>query len=123
MGKLGSIVVQLILKGSVLTSSPTSLSNVMGVFAGLMALGAFFAWAWLPNVQDQPVGVPRAMTLPTTPSKELETLEKGRRNAVINEGQIIGARLKVHTILTRLFGFRGRVIIDSDHDLPLTRVH
>lgn len=130
LGKLGSIFVQLVLKGSIFTSNPAYLGKILGAFSALMAMGAFIAWAWLPNVQREPECVPQAMTFPILQSKSLEILGKGRAYAVGDlaidpvtnlpggEGQILSLKLKLHALFTRLFDFRKRVVVDSYHELP-----
>lgn len=123
MGKLGSIFVQVVLKESIFPSDPAYLGNILGAFAALMALGGFFAWAWLPNVQREPEGASRAMTWPTLPSKELETLAKGRAYAIADpalggEGQILSLRLKLRALFEKLVAtVQKRTVVDSDHEL------
>lgn len=95
MGKLGSISVQLLLSRSEYkdVTNPENLSQVLWAFAALMLLGAIPAWAWLPDMQQNPQviqgqvadQVPVAETshiLSIKPSKSLELLERGRKYAV-----------------------------------------
>lgn len=123
-GKLGSIAVLLLLNrrefNAVNSSLPKSqnptdpayLRVALAVFEVMMALGAFFAWIWLPDVQDgvdissdvdddgSESGRPRvkAMTWYKLKSKKLEDLARGRKSAVgkrdeeggEGEGQILG---------------------------------
>ena len=118
MGKLGSISVQLLLSRSEFTSNPAYLGNALGAFAGLMALGAFFAWAWLPDVQYGPVGPLRACTFPTLPSKTLEVLAKGRAHAVApegegGEGQILGFRQKTTALFESALSIIQDILLRS----------
>lgn len=136
MGKLGSISVQLLLSRSEFTSAsdPAYLSYALWAFAGLMALGAITAWAWLPNVQHEPEGTrkPKAHIPPILPSKSLELLAKGRNYAVgdpeINpvtgalviddatglpvggEGQILSFRLNTVGIFRSMFAMMQRML-------------
>src|SRR5580700_3662424 len=56
-GKLGSIIVQAILPtmvfNGILASDPNSngLGWIFIIFSFVMALGAFFAWVWIPELQ------------------------------------------------------------------------
>ncbi|MCJ1477786.1 hypothetical protein MMC13_006459 [Lambiella insularis] len=104
-GKLGSVFIQAILPsmsfGGVNANNPTS--NLLGVvfiiFGFIMGLGAFFAWAWIPEVQnkrDDEGGL-------KLPSKTLEDLGEGLRKAD-HDGQIIGFRRKLAGV------FRSRQI-------------
>ncbi|MCJ1357838.1 MAG: hypothetical protein MMC33_007834 [Icmadophila ericetorum] len=93
-GKLGSVFVTAILPsmsfGGVNANSPVS--NTVGfifiIFGLIMAFGAFFAWAWIPDVQGptENGGLMR-------PSKTLEELGIGLRRAE-EQGQVIGFRRK-----------------------------
>jgi PHS family inorganic phosphate transporter-like MFS transporter len=83
-GKLGSVVVQLILTSTNTTNcSIKSLPWSLIVFSFAMALGAVFAWAWIPEVQDVSAtevkgGVGRRDRRYEVPSKTLEELAIGR---------------------------------------------
>jgi len=48
-----------------------------------MALGAFFAWIWIPELQTGPdrAKLVKTMHWPILPNKELETLAKGWKYA------------------------------------------
>jgi len=73
MGKLGSVIVIAVLPSISASGDPNSagLGYIFIFFAFVMALGAPFAWAWIPDVQDHEDG--------RAPSKTLEELGKGRR--------------------------------------------
>ena len=99
-GKLASILVQLVLPRMqfagrhVKTLDSDGFGYVLVIFAGILALGAPFAWAWLPEVQT-----PRdADSGRKLMSKTLEELAKGIKGAE-EAGEIIGFRPK----LRRLF--------------------
>lgn len=127
MGKLGSIFVQLVL----FYINLASLNIALGIFSVLMASGAFFAWAWLPNVQREPDEAPRPMTLPTLPSKTLEELAKGRAYATGStaidlmtglpggEGQVLSLRRKTAALFAELWKMLPgkRNDSDSEHEL------
>lgn len=101
-GKFGSIVVQLLLMAWKVTKIPNShtLGKVLIGFGGVMIVGAFFAWAWIPEVQNERV----PLSLVTTPdprraqhrrfgteapSKTLEELGEGFERAK-EGGQAVG---------------------------------
>lgn len=75
--------------GGVKADDPASnhLGWVYIIFGFIMALGAFFAWAYVPDVQDKRDGE-GSLKLP---SKTLEDLGKGLRKAE-EDGQVIGFR-------------------------------
>ena len=70
-----------------------------------MAFGAFFAWAWIPDVQGPREGGSGLAGL-KRPSKTLEELGKGLRRAE-EEGQVIGFRRKGNSI-AKAWGVRWR---------------
>ena len=65
-----------------------------------MALGALIAWAWIPAVQNPPKVEARACTLPDLPSKTLEILAEGRKDAIAN-GQILTLSGKLKGLFKR----------------------
>ena len=105
-GKLGSIVVQAFLPSINITDPDSSnLGWVLIGFSFAMALGSFFSWAWIPEVQDPrgsdidaAPGRARKGSLCTgpksfeVPNKSLEDLAVGRRG-VVEEKSILGIRL------------------------------
>ncbi|KAH0556496.1 hypothetical protein GP486_005607 [Trichoglossum hirsutum] len=120
MGKLGSIAAQLLLKRHEFSADPGYLSVAFGIFAVLMALGAAFAWAWLPDVQGKPEGDPRELRWPTLPSKPLEILANGWTYATHPQpdgegGQILGFRVKIAALYYRWF--TNPVVPDPGHPL------
>jgi hypothetical protein len=120
MGKLGSIAAQLVLNRRKFSSDPGYLSVALGIFAVLMALRAAFAWAWLPDVQGELEGEPRALRWPTLPSKELEVLANGwayaTRPPPNGEGQKLGFKAKITALRNRWFA--DTVVPDPDYPLP-----
>ena len=78
-GKFGSIIVQLIVAyatfGGYSINDPRypNLAYILIIFSVLMALGSFFAWAWLPDLQES-----RRAQGYKLPSKTLEELAGGR---------------------------------------------
>ena len=91
--------------GGISANNPDSdlLGWVFIIFGFIMALGAFFAWAWIPEVQnkrDEDGGL-------KLPSKTLEELGKGLRCAK-EEGQVIGFRSKFAGVLSRREGRRRK---------------
>jgi PHS family inorganic phosphate transporter-like MFS transporter len=75
--------------GGVKASNPNSsgIGWVFIIFGFIMALGALFAWVWIPVVQnnrDEDGGL-------KLPSKKLEVLEEGLERAR-HDGQVIGMR-------------------------------
>ena len=83
MGKLGSIAVQLVLDRKEFDRDPGHLGVALGIFAILMAMGAVFAWVWLPDIQLEPIGDARELAWPILPSKTLEVLAKGTAYAIL----------------------------------------
>jgi MFS transporter, PHS family, inorganic phosphate transporter len=84
-GKLGSIIIQVILlrltpTGINITNSGRPKNNILAiilvVFSLLMALGALFAWLWLPEMQHH-----QRIKGWKLPSKTLEDLGRGRSGA------------------------------------------
>jgi len=77
-GKLGSIIIQVILLyGKLNVNDPKNswgLGKVLLIFSVLMALGGVVAWLWLPTVQEH--ARTKGLKLP---SKTLEELAEGRR--------------------------------------------
>ncbi|KAF2468446.1 phosphate transporter [Lindgomyces ingoldianus] len=90
-GKLGSVVVLLILH-YVHASDPvaTTQGYIFIIFGIVMAIGAAFSWAWIPNIQAGRED-PRSLTLS---NKRLEDLGGGYERAVVGEGECIGFRRK-----------------------------
>ncbi|KAF8855646.1 MFS general substrate transporter [Acephala macrosclerotiorum] len=74
-GKFGAVIVQIIMW----RMHSQHLSIVIGVFSIPMALGALFAWVWLPELQTgpDPNSSPKALRFPKLPNKGLETLARG----------------------------------------------
>ncbi len=112
-GKLGSIVVQAFLP-SIQISSPnsTSLAWVLVGFSFAMGLGAVFAWAWIPEVQD-----PRGMDKEekrlsgkvqkfaasfVVPSKSLEELALGRAGELQSEKADVGFRVRGRRVVEKM---------------------
>ena len=104
-GKLGSVVVQAILPAirfnGVKVSDPNSdgLGWVFIIFGFVMALGALFAWTWIPSLQHNRDG--RSLKLP---SKTLEELGAGLVKARAS-GEMIGMRDKLGGALGRMWPF------------------
>jgi PHS family inorganic phosphate transporter-like MFS transporter len=96
-GKLGSIVVALILSRIGVGSDPNTnaLGYVFIIFGVVMALGAVFAWAWIPEVQDGRIEEGNRLLpfLKPVHSKTLEELGEGLARAG-ETGQKIGFRNK-----------------------------
>jgi hypothetical protein len=85
--------------GGVLANNPNSngLGWVFIIFAFIMALGALFAWVWIPSVQntrDEDGGL-------KLPSKTLEILGQGLRKAKADR-QIIGMRENLSDLMQPL---------------------
>ncbi|OCK75629.1 MFS general substrate transporter [Lepidopterella palustris CBS 459.81] len=101
-GKLGSVIVQAILPAAsfhgVKVQDPNSkgLGWILIIYSVVMASGALFAWAWIPDVQD----MRREEDSLVLPSKSLEELAEGRVRAQ-KDGQIIGLRRKVFEFFSR----------------------
>ncbi|KAF2259816.1 MFS general substrate transporter [Lojkania enalia] len=90
-GKFGSVVVILILhfiRAS--DSSTTTPGYTFIIFGIIMALGAVFSWAWIPDIQERHEDV-RLLALR---NKTLEVLGGGYARAVDQEGEYIGFRRK-----------------------------
>ncbi|CAG9988246.1 unnamed protein product, partial [Clonostachys byssicola] len=96
-GKLGSVLVQVILPFMKFDGNPrnekvskpgsTSLGYVFLVFGGVMALGALFAWVWIPSMQN-PRAEGESLVLQNKTLEELaEGVERYR-----SDGQVIGMR-------------------------------
>jgi PHS family inorganic phosphate transporter-like MFS transporter len=96
-GKLGSVLVQVILPYMKFDANPrnekvskpgsTSLGYVFLVFGGVMALGALFAWVWIPSMQN-PRAEGGSLVLQNKTLEELaEGVERYR-----SDGQVIGIR-------------------------------
>lgn len=81
--------------GGILVKDPNSsgLGWVLVIFSVVMASGALFAWAWIPDVQNG-----RQDGSLVLESKTLEELAEGRRKAE-EEGQVIGMRKKIRQLL------------------------
>jgi PHS family inorganic phosphate transporter-like MFS transporter len=109
-GKLGSVVVQAMLSTPAISNAPTSksLGWILVAFSPLMMAGAFFAWAWTPEVQDgrgseEDIGRERAEGIKglrrlggrqfELPNKSLEELAKGRLG-VMDAERGVGFRVK-----------------------------
>ncbi|KAF2461878.1 inorganic phosphate transporter, partial [Lineolata rhizophorae] len=93
-GKLGSVVVQAVLPRITIgggaafrAANSDALGWVLVIFAFVMASGAAFAWAWIPELQR-----PRPL-----PSKTLEELAEGVRGAEMR-GEVVGFRKKVRRL-------------------------
>ena len=101
-GKLASVIVQLTLPHfrfggrSARDLDNNRLGYVLIIFAGVLALGAPVAWAWLPEVQ-KPRGAETGLTLP---SKTLEELAGGKR-AAEEQGDLIGFRPKLRKMFSK----------------------
>lgn len=100
-GRLGSIIVQAILPSisingkSITDPNSNSLGYVLIIFSVIMASGSIFAWAWIPDVQND-----RSGRKDDLPSKGLEELAEGRLTAE-REGQIIGMRRRISNLIGR----------------------
>lgn len=87
-GKFGSVVVQAFLpKINIIAPNSVSLGWVLIGFSFAMALGAFYTWAWIPEIQNprgseeeigRGSGRRRALRRYEVPSKSLEELAVGR---------------------------------------------
>jgi len=103
MGKLGSILVLLVLKYG--PTQEYAIQAPLGSFSILMALGAFIAWIWLPDVQGPAVGPAEENKWPDVPSKELDLLAKGRKHATDprpdGEGQVLTSTGKFAQLFNR----------------------
>lgn len=55
-----------------------------------MALGAFIAWVWLPEIQKEPTGRAKGESWPRLPSKNLEELAEGYAHDLAR-GDTVGA--------------------------------
>ncbi len=84
MGTLGSICAHLAFKSRNFSSDRAELNEVLKASAALMVLGAFIAWAWLPDMQDGPQGDRQASMFSTLPSKTLGELAGERAYAVVD---------------------------------------
>ncbi|KAF2114308.1 major facilitator superfamily domain-containing protein [Lophiotrema nucula] len=125
-GKLGSIVIQLILPVTHITRTGTEaapFAYLLISFAVLMLFGALVAWAWIPDVQDARRGFAHAghdglegasddpkmrksfSDRWEVPSKSLEVLGKGRVGVEISE-RPIGLRAN----LWRVYREAGEVV-------------
>ena len=99
-GKLGSIIVQIILYGAqgwILRPNSAGLGWLFIIFAFIMTSGSFFAWAWLPEVQEYVTDDKGKEILQ---NKSLEDLAQGVTTADTG-GEIIGVRHKVRAALKR----------------------
>lgn len=98
-GKLGSVIIQVIIPNlafggkSIRDPDSNGLGWLLIIFAGVMASGSLFAWAWIPDVQNTREG--RSLVLP---SKKLEELAEGLPRAVA-EGQVIGFRNRIRRLI------------------------
>lgn len=83
--------------GGKLVSSPNSnrLGYIIIIVSSAMFLGALFAWAWLPEVQETQ-RLPNSYVLP---SKSLEELAKGRKAE--DQGQVISLRRRVGGLIPK----------------------
>jgi PHS family inorganic phosphate transporter-like MFS transporter len=123
-GKLGSIVVQLVVPATDISepeSPATRFAYLLIAFAVLMPLGALFAWAWIPDVQeDRGRGFPKdneaqrgtgqhqaSVSRWVLPSKSLEVLGEGKQGLERDGVQLIGLRKNVE----RAFGRMTRGIL------------
>jgi PHS family inorganic phosphate transporter-like MFS transporter len=97
-GKLGSIVALLVVYG--INSgymSPTRQGLIFILFGSVLALGAVYSWAYLPNLQRLVHDEDGRKVLET---KNLEELGEGREKARI-EGEVITVRGKVRELRRR----------------------
>ncbi|KIW00742.1 uncharacterized protein PV09_07726 [Verruconis gallopava] len=104
-GKIGSIVVSLVLRKVGVGSDPNTnaLGYVFIIFGVVMAIGAFFAWAWIPDVQngrEEEGGLFKF--LKPLQNKTLEELGEGLARAD-QSGQRIGFRNKLLGLKRRTF--------------------
>ena len=113
-GKLGSVVVQAFLPAVNITKPNSgSLGWVLIAFSFAMSLGAVFAWAWIPEVQD-----PRGTEIERrpgrrsrhrdfeVPSKSLEELAIGRIG-IVDERRMVGFRKRAVLLLNRTGRAKG----------------
>ncbi|KAJ5908475.1 major facilitator superfamily domain-containing protein [Penicillium taxi] len=80
-GKIGAIIITAVTQTSAIRTNPHALGILLGVFSIPLAMGALFAWVWLPNLQIKPNEPARAMRFPWLMSKSLERLGKGWKYA------------------------------------------
>lgn len=98
-GKLGSVIVQIIIPRmafggkSIRDPDSNGLGWLLIIFAGVMASGALFSWAWIPDLQNTREGKSLAL-----PSKTLEELAEGLPRAMA-EGQAIGFRSRTRRLI------------------------
>lgn len=90
-GKLGSVLVLLILHYIHATDPGTNTQGyIFIIFGVVMAIGAAFSWAWIPDIHDGRED-PRDLTLS---DKKLEDLGGGYKRAVDGKDETIGFRRK-----------------------------
>lgn len=90
-GKLGSVLVLLILH-YIHPADPgtNTLGYIFIIFGVVMAIGATFSWAWIPDIHDGRED-PRELRLS---DKKLEDLGGGYGRAVYEQGETVGFRRK-----------------------------
>ncbi|KAI4600160.1 hypothetical protein KJ359_001262 [Pestalotiopsis sp. 9143b] len=98
-GKLGSILALAVVYGiNQKYKSPNRQGLIFILFGSVLALGAVYSWAYLPNVQRRVPGIDGGKQVLET--KDLEELGEGRGKASL-EGEIITVREKVHELRRR----------------------
>ena len=94
-GKLGSIVVLFILYFTHAGDPGTKVQGyIFIIFGVVMAIGAAFSWAWIPDIQTGRDD-PRRLTFR---NMTLEELGGGYRKAVVQGDQILGFRRKLENL-------------------------
>lgn len=80
-GKIGAIIILLITEKALRSGDAKALGQLLAAFSVPLALGALFAWVWIPELQLAPTDLARALHLPRLPNKSLERLAKGWKYA------------------------------------------
>ena len=103
-GKLGSIVILFILYFTHAGDPGTKVQGyIFIIFGVVMAIGAVFSWAWVPDIQNGRADA-RSLVLR---NKRLEELGGGYQRAVANGNQTLGFRRKLQALFRRLLEERN----------------
>ncbi|KAJ5175440.1 major facilitator superfamily domain-containing protein [Penicillium canariense] len=118
-GKLGAIIILIVTENTLLSSNPRALDKLLGAFSVPLAVGAFLAWIWIPEIQTPPTGLARALRLPRLPNKSLEWLAKGWAFAngtdPTQENQRLGVSNKIADLWALVrYGGKRRVLGAAD---------